>query len=57
MGGKRYPELMQISKKIWEFLLGQGVDITAEKNIWEILGQKPEIDLFPSRLSNQRPSY
>ena len=57
MGGTRYPELMQISKKIWEFLLGQGVAITAEKNIREILGKKPEIDLFPSRLSNQLPSY
>ena len=57
IGGTRYPELMQISKKIWEFLLGQGVAITAEKNIREILGKKPEIDLFPSRLSNQLPSY
>ena len=30
MGGAKNPELMQISKEIWEFLLGQGITITAE---------------------------
>ena len=30
MGGTENPELMQISKKIWEFILGQGITITAE---------------------------
>ena len=87
MGGTKNPELMQISKEVWGFLLGQGITITAEhlpgnlncKADWEsrhqkdssewklyplvfgkicqILGKKPEIDLFASRLSNQLPSY
>ena len=29
MGGAKNPELMQISKEIWEFLLGQRILITA----------------------------
>ena len=29
-GGTKNPELMQISKEIWEFILGQGTTITAE---------------------------
>ena len=87
MGGAKNPELMQISKEIWEFLLGQEITITAEhlpgnlnckvdwesrhqkdssewrlcplifSKVWQILGKKPEIDLFASRLSNQLPSY
>ena len=87
IGGKKNTELMQISKEILEFLLGQGIMITAghlPRNLnckadWEsrhqrdssdwtlctlifskicqILGKKPEIDLFASRLSNQLPSY
>ena len=86
-GREKNPELMQISKEIWEFLLGQEITITAEylpenlnykadwesrhqkdssewklcplvfSKIWKILGKKPEIDLFASRLSNQLPSY
>ena len=78
---------MQISKEIWDFLLGQGITITAEylpgnlncKADWEsrhqkdsserklcplifskicqILGKRPEINLFASRLSDQLPSY
>ena len=30
MGGTKNPELMQISKEIWGFLLEQGITITAE---------------------------
>ena len=30
MGGTKNPDLMQISKEIWEFLLGQGITITAK---------------------------
>ena len=86
-GREKNPELMQISKEIWKFLLGQEITITAEylpenlnykadwesrhqkdssewklcplvfSKIWKILGKKPEIDLFASRLSNQLPSY
>ena len=48
MGGTKNPELMQISKEIWEFLLGQGITITAEylpgninyKADWESQHQK-----------------
>ena len=85
MGGTKNPELIQISKEIWEFLLVQGITITAGHSpgnlnckadwesrhhssewklcplifskIWQVLGKKPEIDLFASRLSNQLPSY
>ena len=31
MGGTKNPELIQISKEIWKFLLGQGITITAEQ--------------------------
>ena len=85
-GGTKNPELMQISKEIWEFLLGHWITITAEhlpgnlnciadwespqqkdssewklcplifSKIWQVLGKKPEIELFASRLSNQLPS-
>ena len=30
MGGTKNPDLMQISKEIWEFLPGQGMTITAK---------------------------
>ena len=30
IGGIKNAELMQISKEIWKFLLGQGITITAE---------------------------
>ena len=30
MWGTKNPELMQISKEIWEILLGQGITIAAE---------------------------
>ena len=30
MGGTKNPDLMQISKEIWEFLFGQGITITAK---------------------------
>ena len=48
MGGTKNPELMQISKDIWEFLLGQEITITAEylpgnlnyKADWEYRHQK-----------------
>ena len=86
MGGTKNPELMQISKEIWEFLLGQRIVITAKhlpgnlnckadwefqhqkdssewklcplifSKVWQILGKKPEIDLFISSLSNRLPS-
>ena len=87
IGGTKSPDPMQISKEIWDFLLGQGITITAEhlpgnlncKADWEsrhqkdsserklcplifskicqILGKRPEINLFASRLSDQLPSY
>ena len=48
MGGTKNPELMQVSKEIWEFLLGLGIMITAEhlpgnlncKADWESRHQK-----------------
>ena len=30
MGGTKNPDLMQISKEIWEILFGQGITITAK---------------------------
>ena len=30
MGGTKNPDLMQILKEIWEFVLGQGITITAK---------------------------
>ena len=87
MGGTKNPDLMQISKEIWAFLLGQGITIIAEhlpgnlnckadresrhqtdssewklcplifSKICQMLGKRPEIDLFASRLSNQLPNY
>ena len=30
MGGTKNPDLMQISKEIWEFLFEQGITITAK---------------------------
>ena len=87
IGGSKNPELIQVSKEILGFLLGQGITITAEhlprnlnckadwesrhqkdssewklcplvfRKICQILGKKPEIDLFASRSSNQLPSY
>ena len=30
MGGTKNPDLIQVSKEIWEFLLGQWITITAK---------------------------